>query len=80
MIQKKSILNEFIESVDWSKPLDELKAVVTKPVGQYCKNPMTRVKMIHIVGELDTLEKLQKYTFNALLKFEGDGVVQPIPR
>jgi len=80
MAEPKSILNTFVESINWSMPMDQLKALILEHIGRYCKNPLHTKKMNLVVTGLDTVESLQRYTFNALLKFEGQGVVELIPR
>ena len=75
-----SVLNEFIESIDWTLPLDQLKELITKHITATCKNNYHKVKMANVVAGLDNLEALQRYTFNALLKFENNGVLGLLPR
>ena len=76
----KSILNTFIETIDWTRPLEELKALVINHIHLFCRNNYHKVKMTNVVNESEDLESLQRYVFNALLKFEGSGVIGLLPR
>jgi|TARA_R110000868_G_scaffold243770_6_gene499822 hypothetical protein len=78
--EKKSILNTFIESIDWAQSMDDLKKLIIQHIGQYCKDHISKAKMTRVIQDIETLDQLQKYTFNALLKFEGQGVVGFLPR
>ena len=80
MADKKSILNTFIESIDWNQPLDALKAQILTHIQTQCKDTFSKKKMAVTVNGIQDLNKLQQYTFNSLLKFEGEGVISPIPR
>lgn len=80
MSDKSSILNSFIDSIDWTQPLEALKASIMSHIQVNCKDAYSKRKMAIAIHSIEDLTKLQQYTFNALLKFEGEGVIDPIPR
>jgi hypothetical protein len=78
--ESKSILRQFIETADWTESLDDIKTRVKTIIAELCQSPRDKGRMLREVDALPDLEKLQLYIFNALLKFEGQGVQGLLPR
>ena len=79
-MESKSLLHSFIDTANWSEPLDDIKSKVKVVVSELCKSHYDRVKMLREIDTIADIEKLQRYIFNSLLKFEGQGVTSLLPR
>jgi hypothetical protein len=80
MNEKNSVLREFVESIDWNQSLEAIKALIVNHFSSTCKDSYSKQKLSHVVSQLKDVAALQRYTFNALLKYEGHGVVGMLAR
>ena len=80
MNDKKSVLREYVEAIDWNQPLEDLQKSIIEHFSATCTNAHSKQKLNYIVSQLGDVAKLQAYAFNALLKFEGHGVIGVLPR
>lgn len=72
--ESKSILRQFIDNADWSESLEDLKTKIKSVISELCQSPRDKGRMLREIDGLPDTERLQRYVFNALLKFEGQGV------
>ena len=79
--EKSSALRTFVEDEKvWEQPLEVIKQQAVEHISKSFKNPVDVRRMSLEISRINNLVKLQQYIFNSLLKFEGQGVVGPIPR
>ena len=69
-----SIFNDLVERIDWTKDFDVLKTEIIEFIEGRKVNPKDTRLMIMNVKGCDTVERLQMYIYNSMLKYQGMGV------
>lgn len=72
----KSAIRDFINNIDWDKtPLNDIKSQITQFITAASINPTDKRKILFTISRLETAHDVARYMYNALLKFEGLGVI-----
>jgi len=74
MIAIKSILNRILNDMKTTTDINALKQTAIVLISK--SDIKDRDKMLSEIYKINTLQDLQKYLYNALLKFEGLGVIK----
>lgn len=69
----ESILSRIAEEIFLARDLETAKAIFQKHVSESKIKTEDKAKMLSEVAGMTSLVKLQRYTANALLKYEGLG-------
>jgi hypothetical protein len=71
----RSILRRVTDNLGSYSTLGDLKGYLLKEIGTSHINSKDKQKMLITIANFYTKDMIVKYVWNALLKYEGDGIV-----
>ncbi len=75
-VEIKSVLRNLTSNLDSYTNLNDLKSYLLNNVNNSSINLKDKCKMVKDISICNTKDKLIKYVWNALLKYEGCGVIK----
>lgn len=72
---RSSVLRDFIETIDYNEGLESLKNKSLSYIKESNVPHSDKHRMTVQISLIRNKDKLIQYLFNALLKFEGHGVI-----